>query len=189
MQITYYNPSLLEIHINLPFFSIYVDKENKDTEWETCKSDVKLYTEMWIPLYVDRDFSSCQAKELWIISKVFLPMNLSVSRVGRTSWKLYHKLRLLDGFNTWFEFFSKWSFSTNVPVRTARDTINIREANPIRKLPLLMLTFTDDNLIKSMGAAYGTAKSGIGMASMGVMRPELVMKSIVPVVMVGVLGI
>nr|KJB63566.1 hypothetical protein B456_010G006100 [Gossypium raimondii] len=34
-----------------------------------------------------------------------------------------------------------------------------------------------------MGAAYGTAKSGVGVASMGVMRPELVMKSIVPVVM------
>ncbi|KAE8692638.1 V-type proton ATPase subunit c1 [Hibiscus syriacus] len=40
-----------------------------------------------------------------------------------------------------------------------------------------------------MGATYGTAKSGVGVASMGVMRPELVMKSIVPVVMAGVLGI
>ncbi|KAL2492039.1 V-type proton ATPase subunit c4 [Abeliophyllum distichum] len=40
-----------------------------------------------------------------------------------------------------------------------------------------------------MGAAYGTAKSGGGVASMGVMRPELVMKSIVPVAMAGVLGI
>lgn len=40
-----------------------------------------------------------------------------------------------------------------------------------------------------VGAAYGTAKSGVGVASMGVMRPELVMKSIVPVVMAGVLGI
>ncbi|CAL9225781.1 unnamed protein product [Arabidopsis halleri] len=40
-----------------------------------------------------------------------------------------------------------------------------------------------------MGAAYGTAKSGVGVASMGVMTPELVMKSIVPVVMAGVLGI
>jgi len=30
---------------------------------------------------------------------------------------------------------------------------------------------------------------GVGIASMGVMRPELVMKSIVPVVMAGVLGI
>ncbi|KAM0904073.1 hypothetical protein ACQ4PT_018253 [Festuca glaucescens] len=40
-----------------------------------------------------------------------------------------------------------------------------------------------------MGAAYGAAKSGVGVASMGVMRPQLVMKSIVPVVMVWVLGI
>ena len=40
-----------------------------------------------------------------------------------------------------------------------------------------------------MGAAYGTAKSGVGIAAMGVMRPELVMKSIVPVIMAGVLGI
>jgi len=43
--------------------------------------------------------------------------------------------------------------------------------------------------IAGFGAAYGTAKSGVGIASMGVMRPELVMKSIVPVVMAGVLGI
>lgn len=41
----------------------------------------------------------------------------------------------------------------------------------------------------NLGAAYGTAKSGVGVASMGVMRPEMVMKSIVPVVMAGVLGI
>ena len=33
------------------------------------------------------------------------------------------------------------------------------------------------------------SSSGVGIASMGVMRPELVMKSIVPVVMAGVLGI
>ena len=39
------------------------------------------------------------------------------------------------------------------------------------------------------GSAYGTAKSGVGIAAMGVMRPELVMKSIVPVVMAGILGI
>jgi len=40
-----------------------------------------------------------------------------------------------------------------------------------------------------LGSAYGTAKSGVGVAAMGVMRPELVMKSIVPVVMAGILGI
>ena len=41
----------------------------------------------------------------------------------------------------------------------------------------------------NMGAAYGTAKSGVGIMSMGVMRPDAAMKSIIPVVMAGVLGI
>ncbi|KAL8514806.1 hypothetical protein ACS0TY_013770 [Phlomoides rotata] len=40
-----------------------------------------------------------------------------------------------------------------------------------------------------MGAAYGTTKSGFGVASMGVIRLELVKKSIVPVVMASVLDI
>jgi V-type H+-transporting ATPase proteolipid subunit len=44
-------------------------------------------------------------------------------------------------------------------------------------------------LFAGMGVAYGTAKSGVGVASMGVMCLELVMKSIMPVVMAGVLGI
>lgn len=41
----------------------------------------------------------------------------------------------------------------------------------------------------NLGAAYGTAKSGVGISSMGVMHPELVMRSIIPVVMAGILGI
>ena len=41
----------------------------------------------------------------------------------------------------------------------------------------------------NFGAAYGTAKSGVGISSMGVMRPDMVMRSIIPVVMAGVLGI
>ena len=41
----------------------------------------------------------------------------------------------------------------------------------------------------NLGAAYGTAKSGIGIASMGVLKPDLIMKSIVPIVMAGILGI
>jgi V-type H+-transporting ATPase 16kDa proteolipid subunit len=40
-----------------------------------------------------------------------------------------------------------------------------------------------------MGAAYGTAKSGVGVSAMGVMHPDLVMKSMIPVVMAGVIGI
>ena len=43
--------------------------------------------------------------------------------------------------------------------------------------------------LTDLGAAYGTAKSGVGVSSMGVMKPDLVMKSIIPVVMAGVLGI
>merc|ERR1712056_11557 len=41
----------------------------------------------------------------------------------------------------------------------------------------------------NLGAAYGTAKSGVGISAMGVMRPDMVMRSIIPVVMAGVLGI
>ena len=44
-------------------------------------------------------------------------------------------------------------------------------------------------VLANIGAAYGTAKSGIGIASMGVMSPGLVMRNIIPVVMAGVLGI
>ena len=40
-----------------------------------------------------------------------------------------------------------------------------------------------------LGAAYGTAKSGIGIASMGVLKPDMIMKSIVPIIMAGILGI
>ena len=41
----------------------------------------------------------------------------------------------------------------------------------------------------NLGSAYGTAKSGIGIASMAVTRPTMVYKSLIPVVMAGILGI
>ncbi|GFV39454.1 v-type proton ATPase 16 kDa proteolipid subunit [Trichonephila clavipes] len=41
----------------------------------------------------------------------------------------------------------------------------------------------------SLGASYGTAKSGIGISAMGVRKPELIMKSIIPVVMAGIIAI
>lgn len=41
----------------------------------------------------------------------------------------------------------------------------------------------------NVGAAYGTAKSGIGIGTMSVTRPNLVYKSLIPVVMAGILGI
>merc|ERR1712015_424755 len=44
-------------------------------------------------------------------------------------------------------------------------------------------------VFSNLGSAYGTAKSGVGISSMGVMRPDMVMRSIIPVVMAGILGI
>ena len=43
--------------------------------------------------------------------------------------------------------------------------------------------------LANLGAAYGTAKSGAGISGMGVSRPDLVMKALIPVVMAGVVGI
>lgn len=44
-------------------------------------------------------------------------------------------------------------------------------------------------IFSALGAAYGTAKAGAGIAAMAVMRPELIMKSIIPIVMAGIIGI
>lgn len=36
-------------------------------------------------------------------------------------------------------------------------------------------------IFSNIGAAYGTGKSGMGISALGVTKPELVMKNIVPV--------
>ena len=41
----------------------------------------------------------------------------------------------------------------------------------------------------NLGAAYGTAKSGVGICSMGVLKPDLIIRAVIPVVMAGILGI
>mmetsp|Transcript_18408 Transcript_18408/g.23683 ORF Transcript_18408/g.23683 Transcript_18408/m.23683 type:complete len:207 (+) Transcript_18408:150-770(+) len=41
----------------------------------------------------------------------------------------------------------------------------------------------------NLGGAYGTAKAGLGLMSMGIHSPDLIMRNIIPVVMAGVLGI
>jgi V-type H+-transporting ATPase proteolipid subunit len=66
------------------------------------------------------------------------------------------------------------------------------------QLPLLFLVvgrfffkikFIFYYILKAMGAAYGTAKSGCGISAMAVMRPEFIMKSVIPVVMAGIIAI
>lgn len=41
----------------------------------------------------------------------------------------------------------------------------------------------------NLGSAYGTAKSGLGICSIAVMKPEAIIKSVIPVVMAGIMGI
>lgn len=57
---------------------------------------------------------------------------------------------------------------------------------PSHSIPPLSFSFSSP---PALGAAYGTAKSGVGIATMGVMRPDLFMKSILPVVMAGIICI
>ncbi|KAF5362884.1 hypothetical protein D9758_007040 [Tetrapyrgos nigripes] len=40
-----------------------------------------------------------------------------------------------------------------------------------------------------IGASYGTAKSGVGISAMSVLRPDLMMKCVVPVIMAGIIAI
>ena len=44
-------------------------------------------------------------------------------------------------------------------------------------------------IFANLGAAYGTAKAGVGIATMGVLKPDKIIKAIIPVIMAGILGI
>lgn len=44
-------------------------------------------------------------------------------------------------------------------------------------------------VLSNIGAAYGTAKSGAGISAIGIWKPAIIMKSLIPVVMAGILGI
>ncbi|CAF1374072.1 unnamed protein product, partial [Didymodactylos carnosus] len=51
------------------------------------------------------------------------------------------------------------------------------------------LSFQTEKSFATLGAAYGTAKSGCDISAMAVMRPEFIMKSVIPVVMAGIIAI
>jgi len=63
------------------------------------------------------------------------------------------------------------------------------EENPIYGPFFGVMGAASAMIFSALGAAYGTAKSGTGIAAMSVMRPELIMKSIIPVVMAGIIAI
>ena len=41
----------------------------------------------------------------------------------------------------------------------------------------------------NLGSAYGTAKAGVGIASLGVIDHSKIFKSLIPIIMAGILGI
>jgi len=41
----------------------------------------------------------------------------------------------------------------------------------------------------NLGSAYGIAKSGVGIASLGVIEPNKVFRGLIPIIMAGILGI
>jgi V-type H+-transporting ATPase 16kDa proteolipid subunit len=44
-------------------------------------------------------------------------------------------------------------------------------------------------VFSNFGSAVGISKAGIGISSMGVLKPEKIVRGIIPVVMAGILGI
>ncbi|KZP33621.1 V-type ATPase [Athelia psychrophila] len=44
-------------------------------------------------------------------------------------------------------------------------------------------------IFSTVGAAFGTSKAGIGIAGLGGFKPELIMKSLIPVVMSGIIAV
>merc|ERR1712137_1045959 len=77
------------------------------------------------------------------------------------------------------------------PVYLLRNSLYIKSKmeEPIYSPFFGVLGASSAMVFSAMGAAYGTAKSGTGIAAMSVMRPELIMKSIIPVVMAGIIAI
>lgn len=48
---------------------------------------------------------------------------------------------------------------------------------------------TSAMVFSAFGAAYGTAKSGTGISAMAIMKPDMIMKSVLPVIMAGIIAI
>ena len=52
-----------------------------------------------------------------------------------------------------------------------------------------VLGATSAMVFSAIGAAYGTAKSATGISAAGVMKPDLIMKSMISVIMAGIIAI
>jgi len=63
------------------------------------------------------------------------------------------------------------------------------QENPVYTPFFGIMGATSAMIFSALGASYGTAKSGTGIAAMSVMKPEMIMKAIIPVVMAGIIAI
>jgi len=66
---------------------------------------------------------------------------------------------------------------------------NIRVEWAVQQPSSLPVHTLEDISDVGFGAAYGTAKCGVGVTATSVLRPDLIFKSIIPVVMAGIIGI
>ncbi|CAF0943835.1 unnamed protein product [Brachionus calyciflorus] len=48
---------------------------------------------------------------------------------------------------------------------------------------------TSAMVFTALGAAYGTARAGVGISAAAVLKPEAIMKSVIPVIMAGIIAI
>jgi hypothetical protein len=76
--------------------------------------------------------------------------------------------------NLFYRYWSKASFSLAETSRVFTTTA-FAALSPRNSLTLLR--------------SYGTAKSGVGISAMAVLRPDLMMKNVVPVVMAGIIAV
>ena len=83
-----------------------------------------------------------------------------------------------------------YGFGFNITNSTSMTTnITLTDFDPVCYSWFAFMGVAAAIAFSNLGAAYGTAKSGIGIGSMAVTRPNLVYKSLIPIVMAGILGI
>jgi V-type H+-transporting ATPase proteolipid subunit len=72
---------------------------------------------------------------------------------------------------------------------TAADPSNVPSFFGFMGVSMALVLASTLSYITDFGAAYGTAKSGTGISSISIWKQSVVMKSLIPVVMAGILGI
>ncbi|KAI5808523.1 vacuolar proton-translocating ATPase 16 kDa subunit [Peziza echinospora] len=66
---------------------------------------------------------------------------------------------------------------------------SITELTPVYAPFLGFAGIASAMIFSSIGAAYGTAKAGIAIAGVGTIKPELIMKSLISVIMAGIIAV